>query len=535
MTAQKVILIILDGWGYAPAWGGNAVEMAMTPSMDSLWRKYPHTILKAAEEAVGLPRHEPGNSEVGHLNLGCGQIVRQNLPGITKTIDDGFFFKNQVLLDAVKHAKDNQSNLHLMGLVSDGGIHSHINHLFALLDLIKKQNFDRVFIHMFTDGRDTEPMKALSYLSLLEEKIHQVGLGRIESVSGRYFAMDRDNRWERVGEAYNLMVSGVGPKAESAQKAISESYRQGKYDEFVTPTIIDSSENPFVPVNNNDAIIFFNFRADRAKELTWAFVQKKFSGFGRRKVLKNLYFATFAFHEEYEERLPVQVVFRPDDSLTPLAKVISEHSLKQFHLAETEKYAHVTYFFNGGHEQPFPKESRKLIPSPKVATYDLKPEMSAPAVTDELIFQIHNYDFVVANFANPDMVGHSGNIKATIKACEVVDTCLGRVVKEALKDQFTILVTADHGNAEQMINANTGEPDTEHTINPVPFIVVSEDSRFQNPLRAADSQDLSLSDVAPTILKIMNLEAPKEMSGKSLIQWISNLSAWGGKEGQYRS
>lgn len=514
---QKVALVILDGWGYAPAWGGNAVEMAETPNMDNIWRKFPHTVLKAAEEAVGLPHHEPGNSEVGHLNLGSGQIVRQNLPGITQTIEDRSFFKNDVLLGTINHAKAFQSNLHLMGLVSDGGVHSHLDHLFALLDLIKNQNFKRVYIHIFTDGRDTNPMNALSYLDRLTEKLSSVGIGKIASISGRYFAMDRDNRWERIRQVYDLLVAGVGQQSESAEKAISQYYREGKYDEFIPPTAIIVKGKEFVPIKNDDALIFFNFRADRTRELTWAIVQKDFSGFKRRCILQNLYFATFAFHEEYEERLPVKVIFRRGDILNPLAKAISEHSLKQFHLAETEKYAHVTYFFNGGREEPFPGEIRQLIHSPKVATYDLKPEMSAPQVTEAVISQLPNYNLVVVNFANPDMVGHTGNLKAAVKACEVVDICLGKVVKKALENKFTILVTADHGNAEQMINANTGEPDTEHTINPVPFIILSDNPAFQNPLNVAN-HDLSLSDVAPTILKIMNLEIPKEMTGKSLVE-----------------
>ena len=515
VPSSKVILIILDGWGYAPLWGGNAVELAQTPNMDSYWRRYPHTILKAAEEAVGLPHHEPGNSEVGHLNLGSGQIVRQNLPGITQTIEDGSFFQNPILLGAINHAKKNKSNLHLMGLVSDGGVHSHIDHLFALLDLIKKENFDRVFIHVFTDGRDTDPMKSLSYLATLEAKIKNLGLGKIESVSGRYYAMDRDNRWGKIQPVYELLTLGIGPRSETPEKAISQCYREGKYDEFITPTAIVSPNEEFVPLKNNDALIFFNFRADRTRELTWALVKKNFSGFRRQVFLTNLYFATFAFHEEYEEALPVKVVFRHAGIFNPLAKVIADHSLKQFHLAETEKYAHVTYFFNGGREEPFPGEERLLIPSPKVATYDLKPEMSAPEITRELTSRLPNYDFIVVNFANPDMVGHTGNLKATIKACEVVDLCLGKVVKEALANKFVVVITADHGNAEQMLNANTGEPDTGHTINPVPLVIVANDPNFQNPLRS--SGDFRLSDVAPTILKIMNLPAPQEMIGKSLI------------------
>ncbi|MFA6493237.1 MAG: 2,3-bisphosphoglycerate-independent phosphoglycerate mutase [Patescibacteria group bacterium] len=515
---RKVILIILDGWGIAPAWGGNAVESAETFNFDQYWRKYPHTTLRAAEEAVGLPRHEPGNSEVGHLNIGCGQIVKQNLPGITATIGDGSFFKNPALLAAIQKAKDKNSNLHLIGLVSDGGVHSHTSQLFALLDLIKKENFSRVYIHMITDGRDTDQMKALSYLSALEEKLKEIGIGRVESVMGRFYAMDRDNRWDRIKAAYDVLTLGVGHKSESPEKAISESYRQGQYDEFIIPTIIESDKEKFVPIKDSDSIIFFNFRADRTKELTWSFVQKHFRNFDRQKFLQDIFFATFAFHEEYEEQLPVQVVFRKTSILNPLAKIIADKGLKQFHIAETEKYAHVTYFFNGGHGEPFAGEDRVLVPSPKVATYDLKPEMSAEKITNEVLKKHNNYDFTIVNFANPDMVGHTGNNRATVRACEFVDLCLGKIIKDALPTK-TIIITADHGNAEQMINPNTGEPHTEHTTNLVPFILLSADPNLQNPLKQnTNGNYLVLSDIAPTILKIMDLPLSNEMTGKNLIE-----------------
>lgn len=520
---QKCVLIILDGWGYAPSWGGNAVEAAETPNMDTYWRKYPHTVLKAAEEAVGLPIHEPGNSEVGHLNIGSGQIVRQNLPGITTEINEGRFAKNPVLLEAINTAMKNSSNIHLIGLVSDGGVHSHITHLFALLDLLKEhlksdKNVSKVFIHMITDGRDTDPMKALSYASLLEAKIDEVGLGKIATVMGRYYAMDRDNRWDRIQKAYDCLTLGVGQNAESAEKAISFAYRQNQTDEFINPTVISKEGEAFTPIKDQDTIIFFNFRSDRTKELTWAFVKPNFRDFSRRKFLKNIYFATFSFHEEYEEKLPVKVVFKPATIEYPIARVLSEQKLKQLHIAETEKYAHVTYFFDGGRESPFAGETEQLIPSPKVATYDLKPEMSALHVTEEFLGKFRNFDFVVINFANPDMVGHTGNLKATIKACEIVDECVGRVVKDALKENYVVVITADHGNAEQMINPNTGEPHTEHTTNPVPFVIVSENPTFQNPLRANGEHGLILSDVAPTLLKIMGQEKPTEMTGQSLIE-----------------
>lgn len=519
MNNQKVILIILDGWGIAPAWGGNAIETAEILNFNHYWRKYPHTTLKASEEAVGLPRHEPGNSEVGHLNIGCGQIVKQNLPGINLMVEDGSFFKNPILLEAIQKAKDRNGNIHLIGLVSDGGVHSHILQLFALLELIKKQDFTRVYIHMITDGRDTDPMKALSYLSQLQEKINALKIGQIESVMGRYYAMDRDNRWPRIKLAYEALTLGVGPHAESPEKAISESYRQGQYDEFIIPTVIETAEKKFVPIADQDSVIFFNFRADRTRELTWAFVRKNFRAFERQKYLPNVYFSTFAFHEEFEEKLPVNVVFRPTTITDPLAKIISDHHLKQLHIAETEKYAHVTYFFNGGQEKPFPGEDHILIPSPKVTTYDLKPEMSAEKITNEVLKKISNYDFIVANFANADMVGHTGNIRATIRACEFIDLCLSRIVKAALAEKRIVIITADHGNAEQKINPNTGEPHTEHTANLVPFILLSDDPAFQNPLRVnRNGNPLALSDIAPTILNIMNLPPSKDMTGKSLIE-----------------
>jgi 2,3-bisphosphoglycerate-independent phosphoglycerate mutase len=518
MQTNKTLLVILDGWGYAPAWGGNAIEIAETPNMDIFWRKYPHTTLLAAEEAVGLPVHEPGNSEVGHLNLGSGQIVRQNLPGITRAIEDKSFYKNQVLLEAINYAKKNNSNIHLMGLVSDGGVHSHISHLFALLDLLKREKFERVFIHVFTDGRDTDPMKSLSYLNVLQNEMRTKKIGQIATISGRYYAMDRDNRWERVQLVYDILTSGIGPQKDSAEKVISECYRQGKYDEFITPTIITTNGKPFVPIQDNDGVIFFNFRADRTKELTLAFVEKNFNGFKRRKIVNNLYFATFSYHEEYEEKLPVKVVFKLGGTLTPIAQVLSTNKLKQFHIAETEKYAHVTYFFNGGKEEPFYLENRLLVPSPKVATYDLKPEMSAPQITGHLLKILGKYDFIVVNYANPDMVGHTGNLKAAIRACEALDILVGRVVKEAISKKYTIIVTADHGNAEEMLNPNTGGPDTEHSINPVPFILISDKPEFQSPLNIKFDSPPKLSDVAPTILKIMNLEKPKDMTGNCLIQ-----------------
>ncbi|AKM82764.1 MAG: 2,3-bisphosphoglycerate-independent phosphoglycerate mutase [Berkelbacteria bacterium GW2011_GWE1_39_12] len=515
---KKVVLVILDGWGLAPAWGGNAIEMSETPLLDEIWRKYPHTALKAAEESVGLPRHENGNSEVGHLNIGSGQIVFQNLPGITTAINDGSFFSNEVLLGAFTQVKQNQSNLHLIGLVSDGGIHSHIDHLYALLEMAKKQQVQNAYIHMITDGRDTDPMKALSYLSELEDKIKEIGIGKVESVSGRYWAMDRDKHWDRIQKSYDILTQGIGPQSLSVQKAISENYRQNKTDEFILPTAINKPESPFVPIADNDSIIFFNFRAERTRELTESLVTHNFKGFDRKKKLQNIYFASFAYLDEYADGNLVKPVFHRHDINNPLAKVISDAGLKQLHIAETEKYAHVTFFFNGSREAPFPGEDRILVHSPKVATFDLKPEMAADDVADKVMGAIGKYDFIVCNFANADMVGHTGNIKAAIRACEKLDELIGKIVSRSIDKDVVLLITADHGNAEQMLNPNTGENYTEHTASPVPFMMISKDPNFQRPLRqAVGDQTLKLSDIAPTVLQIMDLQKPMEMTGESLI------------------
>lgn len=513
---RKVVLLIMDGWGLAPAWGGNAIEIAETPNIDSLWRKYPHLELKAAEEAVGLPIHEPGNSEVGHLNIGSGQIVYQNLPGISATIKDGIFFKNEIILAAIEHAKKHNSNLHLLGLVSDGGVHSHISHLFALLDLIKQNNFNRVYIHVVTDGRDTDPMKALQYVESLNNKIKEIGIGQIVSIAGRYWTMDRDKHWDRIKKAYDVLTEGVGPVAENAQKAISENYRQNHTDEFIVPTVVQSANQPFVSLKDNDAVIFFNYRADRARQITTALTKNSFSGFHRNKFINNLYFCTF-FMEESMESPEIKPAFNLRKIDNTLAKILAQNNLKQFHIAETEKYAHVTFFFNGGLEKPYPKEDRTLVHSPKVATYDLKPEMSAQEIMKKTIDSLGHYDFSVCNFANTDMVGHTGNIKATIRAVEKVDACVGEVVKAALKKNITVIVTADHGNAEQMINPNNGEPYTEHTINPVPFILCSEEDVLKRPLNNNLSVAPALQNVTPTILDLMEIEKPQDLTGVSLL------------------
>lgn len=514
---NKVVLIILDGWGIAPAWGGNAITMAETPSFSHFWKQYPHTTLKAAEEAVGLPRHEPGNSEVGHLNIGCGQIAFQNLPGISETIRDGSFFENSVLKQAFANVKNNNSNLHLLGLVSDGGVHSHISHLYALLDMAKKENVKNVYIHMISDGRDTNPMKALSYLSDLQEKIKQVGIGRVESIMGRYWAMDRDKHYDRTQKAYDLITSGIGFISPSPEAAISDNYRHNKLDEFIIPTVIETDTQKFVPINNQDSVIFFNFRADRTRELIESFSQNNFRFFAKKKKINDLFFVTFSFLEEYNNNPNVKPAFHLREIKYPLARVLSDKNLKQFHLAETEKYAHVTFFFNGGQEKAFTNEERFLVQSPQVATYDLKPEMSAPEIAQKLSQSFQKFDFIVVNFANLDMVGHTGNIKATIRACEAVDKILGKLIEGILAKNYVAIITADHGNAEQMLNPDNGEPDTEHTINPVPFIICAKNPELNRPLRSPNGQDFAISDIAPTILDMMQIEKPTEMTGTSLL------------------
>ena len=506
-----VVLIILDGWGIAPPWGGNAIFLAKTPCFDNLWVHYPHTTLKASGEAVGLPGHERGNSEAGHLNIGAGKVVHQDVDHINNLIKDGSFFKNQVLLEAISHVKKNKSNLHLLGLVSDGGIHSHIDHLFSLLELCRGAGGDNIYIHVFTDGRDTGPQAALSHISKLQRKLKEIKIGQIATISGRYYAMDRDKRWDRTKRAYLAISSSVGQQEHQAVAAISKAYQKGLTDEFILPTVITKA-----PIKDNDAIIFFNVRGDRARQLTLAFSDPKFKEFQTKKY-QNLFFVTFTWYGEYIKN--TKFAFPPEEVKVPLAKVLADQDLAQFHLAETEKYAHVTYFFNGGKEFPFPKEDRKMIPSPKVATYDLKPEMSAESVSEEAKMKISSkkYQFILINFANPDMVGHTGNLKAAIKAVEVVDRQLEKVIEKVREKQMVAIVTADHGNIEQMVNPKNGEIDTEHTKNPVPFMLVN--SYLKSPALRGEG---ILADIAPTILDLMKIKKPTEMTGESLIKGVAS-------------
>jgi len=515
-TLQPVVLVIIDGWGIAPSWGGNAISLAKIPVYNQLVRGYPNTLLGASGVAVGLPENEKGNSEVGHLNIGAGQVVHESLTSISQAITDGSFFTNQPLNTAFDRVKQADSALHLIGLVSDGGVHSHIDHLFALIDMAKKKEISKLYIHAITDGRDTPPFVAQHFLSQTEEKLRQVGIGQICSVTGRYFAMDRDRRWDRIEKFYRAITEGVGRVSPSVEAAVAQAYREGVSDEFIPPTIINGEGKMSVPIRDGDELVCFNFRADRSRELAHALISDKFSEFNRRITLKDIKMTAFTF---YQEDLPVAVAFRPRDVHYPLSRVLSEAGLRHLHVAESEKYAHVTYFFNGGEEKPFPGEQRIVIPSPKVATYDQTPEMSTAQLAQAVVENMSKYAFTVCNIAAPDMIAHTGNLRATVIACEATDQALGQIYNQAKKDNAIMLITADHGNAEQLVDPKTGEPDTEHNNGPVPFIVVGESARGWK-LR----QNGVLADIAPTILNIFNLSQPSEMTGQTLILQSENTT-----------
>jgi len=499
---NRAMLIILDGWGYAPAWGGNAITEARTPNFDFLWRKYPHTLLEASGWAVGLPGHEMGNSEVGHMTIGSGRIIPQDVTRINQAIKDQSFYQNPRIKKAVEQTKKNRSKMQLIGLLSNGGVHSHINHFFAMLELIKRESVSPVYLHLILDGRDSPPRSALHFVNQILKRIKELGLKKVKiaSISGRYYAMDRDNNWQRTKSAYQVMVSGRGQRAKETLSAISRSYSSGITDQYIIPTVIDQAG----VVEDGDAVIFLNFRSDRARQLTSFFLNPKLP-IKREKFLKNIFFASMVPYQSYDLKLPDHPIFPPKKIKNPLAAVLSQNNLRQFHTAETEKYAHVTYFFNGIQEKPFSGEDRVLIPSPKVKTYDLKPEMSAQKVCDQVLKaqRSRKYSFILANFANTDMVGHTGSLKATIRAAETVDKELGRIIDARKRDEL-IMVTADHGNAEEMIDHKTGEPHTEHTNNPVPFIVVAEGIRELK-------MKTSIAGIAPAILEELRLPLPKEM------------------------
>ena len=503
--------MILDGYGLNKTCEHNAVCEGRTPIMDQLMSQCPFVQGEASGMAVGLPEGQMGNSEVGHLNMGAGRIVYQELTRITKSIQDGDFFEVEAFLAAVKNCKEHDSALHLFGLVSDGGVHSHLTHIFGLLELAKRNDLKKVYVHCFLDGRDTPPTSGKGYVAELEAKMKELGIGEVASVMGRYYAMDRDKNWDRVKIAYDVMTKAEGAAADSAGAAIQASYDDGKTDEFVTPTAVMRNGAPTATIQDQDSIIFFNFRPDRAREMTRVFCDTDFTGFEREKKLDVVYVCFTDYDETIENKL---VAFRKDSVTNTLGEYLAANGKTQVRIAETEKYAHVTFFFNGGIEEPNQGEERILVPSPKeVATYDLKPEMSAPQVCDKLVEAIKSdkYDVVIINFANPDMVGHTGVESAAIKAIETVDACVGRAV-DAIKEAGGVMfICADHGNAEQLVDYQTGEPFTAHTTNPVPFILVNADPSYQ--LREGGC----LADIAPTLLELMELPQPKEMTGKSLL------------------
>ena len=506
--------MILDGYGINEKVEGNAIKQANTPVMDGLMEKYPAVQGYASGLDVGLPAGQMGNSEVGHLNMGAGRVVYQELTRITKSIEDGDFFENPELLAAVEHCKKNDSALHLYGLLSDGRVHSHNTHLYALLQLAKRNELEKVYVHVFLDGRDTPPASGADYTAQLQEKIREIGVGQIATVIGRYYVMDRDKRWERVEEAYNAMVLGRGTTATDPVKAIKDSYDAGKTDEFVLPTVIVKEDGMAVgKSNDHDAVIFYNFRPDRAREITRSLCDADFDGFQREKAPQDLKYICFT---EYDVTIPnKEVAFKPQKLTNTLGEYLSSKGLKQLRTAETEKYAHVTFFFNGGVEAPNPNEDRWLVPSPKVATYDLQPEMSAVEVTDGLVKAIRSgeYDFIIVNYANPDMVGHTGIMEAAVKAVHTVDECVKKVTDKILAMGGSAIVTADHGNADQMLADDGVSAFTQHTTFPVPVILVSEE--YKNVTLREDGV---LADLAPTLLDMMKRAQPAEMTGKSLIK-----------------
>ena len=510
MSKKPTVLMILDGYGLNEKTEGNAVAQAKTPVMDDLMATCPYVKGYASGLAVGLPDGQMGNSEVGHLNMGAGRIVYQELTRITKEIQDGDFFENEAFLQAVENCKKNDSALHLMGLVSDGGVHSHNTHIYALLELAKRHGLEKVFVHCFLDGRDTPPASGKDYVKELSDKMKEIGVGRVASVMGRYYAMDRDNRWDRVELAYRALTTGEGNQADCGVCAIAKSYEDGKTDEFVVPTVVAEDGKAIGTIKDGDSVIFFNFRPDRAREITRAFCDDDFSGFAREKRL-DLCYVCFT---EYDVTIPNKLVaFKKVSINNTFGQFLAANGLKQARIAETEKYAHVTFFFNGGVEEPNAGEDRILVKSPKVATYDLKPEMSAYEVCDKLVGAIksQDYDVIIINFANPDMVGHTGILDAAIKAVEAVDECVGKAVDAIREVNGQLFICADHGNAEQLIDYETGAPFTVHTTNPVPFILVNADPSYK--LREGGC----LADIAPTLIELMGLQQPAEMTGKSLL------------------
>ncbi len=534
------VLLILDGWGIGPNNAGNAISQARTPNLDLFWLSFPHCQLAAAGEAVGLPRGEDGNSETGHVNIGAGNIVYQDLPRVNMSIRDGSFERNQAFARAFEHVKQNSSALHIMGLAGNGGVHANLEHMLKLVEMAAKQNIPQVYLHLFTDGRDSPPYNSPDVIRRVQEKCQQVGVGEIVSVMGRFYAMDRDLRWERIEKAYDCLTSGLGERGQDPIAVVKAQHEKGSTDEFIVPTNIVNAQGQVVTINDNDAVIFTNYRIDRPRELTRAFTKADFSSsqaqvldfdpymekyaknnlhqsrstttFNRKRTLQNLFFVTMT---RYEDGLPVIEAFPPQPVKLPLCKIFAEHGLKQLRATETEKERFVTYYMNGQKEFIFPGEDRVILPSKGEKSYDLVPEMSAREITYEVVQRINNadYDTIIVNLPNGDMVGHTGNLEAGIKACEVVDECVGGIARAVYQKGGNLIITADHGNVEEMIDMNTGAMDTEHSIYPVPFIVVSP--RFFNQSRSLPNG--VLADVAPTMLSLMGLPQPAQMTGRNLL------------------
>ncbi len=513
MDKTMTALIIMDGFGINPAHEGNAIYKQGTPNIDALMEKYPHTLIGASGLDVGLPDGQMGNSEVGHLNIGAGRIVYQELTSITKQIEEGTFFQKKPLVNAMDAAKESGKAVHLMGLLSDGGVHSHNTHLYALIEMCKMRGVKDVYVHCFLDGRDVPPSSGIDYVNQLEEKLKEIGVGKIATVMGRYWAMDRDNLWDRVKKAYDAMVLGEGQAtSQSAAEAVTQSYAIEETDEFVKPTVVLANGKPTATINEGDSVIFYNFRPDRARQITRAFIQPEFDGFERAK---GWFKVNYVSMTQYDETFTgLEIVNPPETMENTLGEYLSSLGKTQLRIAETQKYAHVTFFFNGGVEKPNENEERVLIPSSKVATFDMKPDMSANEITEKAVELINEkkYDVMILNFANCDMVGHTGIMNAAMKAVETVDTCVDKVVKAILANGGRVFVTADHGNADQMVDPETGEPFTAHTTNPVPFIAIGEEM-VGKKLREGGR----LADIAPTMLESMAVPVPNEMTGKSLI------------------